>query len=364
VQGVNADIEQYLKGQADMIATYVQKLGKEDPAVTACLAVLEKLRTLGGRYAAIYEFMADPSFQPLSGEFSAKMMELATKASRPAPGAAPSIPSAAQAALGYHRAFESIANIAKLPRTREVYERIFALEKESAHAGEFVAKMAAEGLFAKMATVQMIEEYSGLTAQAESVAQPTMAAHNEFVLAAAQKATSAIEIEYESMRLFELNQLELRLDRTLVNDAFDIHNQGVESLSELLAEYRCSDQGNLVNRRGHIAERVDFFIGGGYIGCLADYETADFANQLFKFGLRIIDAVARYCGEFVERAAGEAQATTRDHRYFDARSRKPGREYERSLIAHATCGVLVGLSPFDRRKIETPAARRHRAREL
>ncbi len=226
---MNADIEQYLKGQADMIATYVQKLGKDDPAVTACLAVLEKLRTLGGRYAAIYEFMADPSFQPLSAEFSAKMMELATKASRPAPGAAPSIPSAAQAALGYHRAFESIANTAKLPRTREVYERIFALEKESAHAGEFIAKMAAEGLFAKMATVQMIEEYSGLTAQAESVAQPTMAAHNEFVLAAAQKATSAIEIEYESMRLFELNQLELRLDRTLVNDAFDILGSAISS---------------------------------------------------------------------------------------------------------------------------------------
>ncbi len=239
---MNADIKEYIASQANMIKMYVDKLGESDPAVQACRSVLARLEAAGEKYGAIYEFMGDPNFQPLSAEFATKMMELATKASQarsaPASGGATggtghsggrAIPTAAQAALGYHKAFEAIPDKAKLPQTCAVYERVFAIEKESVHAGEFVARLATEGLFTKMAAVQMIEQYSALTAQAESVSLPTMAFHNECVLETAKKAKSAIELEYETQRLFELNQLELRLDRGLLTDLFDVLGNPVSS---------------------------------------------------------------------------------------------------------------------------------------
>ena len=64
--------------------------------------------------------------------------------------------------------------------------------------------------------------------------------------------------------------------------------------------------------------------------------------------------------EFVERAAGVAEAAAADHRHRDARGGRQRSEHQRSLVAHAAGGMLVDFSCGQRREVEHFAGAQHR----
>ena len=67
-----------------------------------------------------------------------------------------------------------------------------------------------------------------------------------------------------------------------------------------------------------------------------------------------VDVEAGNAFEFVERAAGDAEAAAGDHRHPDIVAGEQGREDERDLVADAAGGVFVDLR---RRTLRDSAAR-------
>jgi hypothetical protein len=218
---MSKDIQDFIDNYKKMIETYRPKVSPDSAALREADEYLAKMASVGIGCADIGAFLTRVTEQDMMNRFSAILSNVAMEAlkNRQGGGGA-SIPSAADAALGYRRAYEAMADKEKFPETCRVYERVFLIEKESANAGEFTRRMAEEGLFVKMTTVHLIETYRPLVSQADTVSLPVMSYHNRAMLDVAEKATSALEVEYESQRLYELNRVELAWDMMLNNDLF------------------------------------------------------------------------------------------------------------------------------------------------
>ncbi len=219
---MNSDIQEFIKSYRTMIDMYRPKVTPDSARLKDTDACLGRMTALGESCGDIGEFMTKVSQNDMMNQMSSLISELASESinTQQTSGAPMKIPSSAEAALGYHKAFEAMADRDRMPQTTRVYERVFEIENQSKNAAEFVRKMAEEKLFAKMSTAALAEKFQNLPAQADSLSQPVMAYHNEQMIAMANRAQSAIEIEYESQRLVELNRMELVCDQLLVNDLY------------------------------------------------------------------------------------------------------------------------------------------------
>ncbi|MBP7737806.1 MAG: hypothetical protein KA369_17620 [Spirochaetes bacterium] len=249
---MNKDIQDFIDNYKKMVDTYRPKVSADSAALREADEYLVKMADAGKGCADIGSFLALATEQDMMNRFSSVLSKVAMESLKKPAGAAASIPPASDAALGYHKAYEAMADKAKFPETCRVYERVFQIEKESADAGEFSSRMAREGLFVKMATVNLVETFRPLAGQADDISLPVMSFHNRSMLEMAQKATSSIEVEYESQRLLELNRMELAWDTMLNNDLFytlgnatssylmaptEEHRQEVENASRFVAEF-------------------------------------------------------------------------------------------------------------------------------
>ncbi len=218
---MNDDIKNFIQTYRGMIDMYRPKVPAESAKLKKVEDYLKSMADMGSSCSDIGTFMTKVSEKNMLNEISALISDLAMEsiAKQQASGQMKE-PSVADAALGYHKAFEAIQDKASCPETCAVYERVFQLEKESARAGEFVRRMAEEKLFVKMSSAPLIEKFRPLVAQADSLSIPVMAYHNECMMLMAEKATSSIEMEYESNRLLELNRMELMCDELLMNDLY------------------------------------------------------------------------------------------------------------------------------------------------
>lgn len=216
---MDADVRQFLSNYETQIQTYAAKAAPGSPALASVEQLMNELRTLAGTGMNIMDFMQKVNDGQYMHKLAAAMTELAMQSMQNAKQTGTfRIPTVAEVAAGYHRSFEAIEQKETMPETCRVYEQIFAVEKSSSTAAEFLRKMAEQGLFVAMARAPLIEKSKPQIANADGISLPVMAFHHECMIAMAQSASSAIEIETESRRLVELNRMELFLDQLLVLD--------------------------------------------------------------------------------------------------------------------------------------------------
>jgi len=229
---MNADIKNFLDSYNRMIETYRPKVEAGNAKLKAAEDYIHEMAAAAEKCSDISQYMGLVSEKGMMQKMTALLTDLATAALKADQAQAPGqrkLPSVADAAKGYHAAYDAIQEKEKSPGTVRIYERVFAIEKECTTAGEFVSKMAREQLFIKMASVPLEEKFVPQIKYAEDLSIPVMACHNEFMADMARKAGSAIEIEYESQRLLELNRMELMCDQMLANDLYYTLGNAVSS---------------------------------------------------------------------------------------------------------------------------------------
>jgi hypothetical protein len=216
---MDADVRQFLGSYETQIQTHAAKAQPGSPALAAVEALMHELRAMANTGMNIMDFMQKVNDGQYMHKLAAAMTELAMQSMQHAKQTGTfRVPTVAEVAAGYHRSFEAIENKESMPETCRVYQQIFAVEKSSATAPEFLRKMAEQNLFVAMARAPLIEKSTPQIANAEAISQPVMAFHHECMIEMARNAASAIEIETESRRLVELNRMELFLDQLLVLD--------------------------------------------------------------------------------------------------------------------------------------------------
>ncbi|MCP4137182.1 MAG: hypothetical protein GY754_39805 [bacterium] len=218
---MNEDIQNFLNSYVNMIDTYADKVDDNHEKLVAAREYFAKMEALGNSCADISTYMGKVAEDDMMNIMSRLLTELA-EAGLAADRASGNlkIPTAKEYGIAYREAYKSIDDKEKFPGTCAVYDRVFELEDESEFAPEFMRKLAEEGLFNKMTTVSLAENSRKIIPDSEKVSQPVMVYHNEQMALMADNAQSAIEVEYESQRLMELNRTELMCDQMLCMDLY------------------------------------------------------------------------------------------------------------------------------------------------
>lgn len=126
---------------------------------------------------------------------------------------------------------------------------------------------------------------------------------------------------------------------------FDVENESVNTFGKFFTHDGRADESDIFDGGGGVAEGVDFFVGWRDFGGLADKAHAAFTENTAKFFEGEIHVEAWNGFEFIERAAGVAEAAAADHRNGEAARCNDGRENERSFIADAAGGMLIHFFP-------------------
>ena len=127
----------------------------------------------------------------------------------------------------------------------------------------------------------------------------------------------------------------------------NIEHDGVCSRSEFLAHDRAADQRYVVHRAGDIAQRIETFVRRHQVGRLADdghSAVADDADEIVH-GKRHVEAGNRL--EFIDRAAGMAQASTRYLGDLAAAGSHQWGGDQGGSVGHAAGGMLVDFDPLN-----------------
>ena len=144
---------------------------------------------------------------------------------------------------------------------------------------------------------------------------------------------------------------------------FHIEHEAVERLRELFAHDAGDDERLRGHGRGDIAEGVKFFVRRTKVGGLADHGDAE-AGELREgliFAQRDVEAGDAF--QFVERAAGDAEAAAGDHGHPQIIAREERREDERDFVADAAGAVFIDLGRRAGGIREHASAVHHRAGE-
>jgi len=118
-----------------------------------------------------------------------------------------------------------------------------------------------------------------------------------------------------------------------------------------------------------VAHGVEDAVGGDQLRRLADHSSVRFAQDLGHADEAELGVEAGDGFQFVERAAGVAEAASGDHWHGDARRHfKPGcsddrRDEQRAFIADAAGGVLVDREGVQAARVEGFAGVAHRVGE-
>ena len=109
---------------------------------------------------------------------------------------------------------------------------------------------------------------------------------------------------------------------------FHVKDERSEAFGEFLGKNGRGDERDAGHGAGYVAERVNFLVRRNHPFGLAAYDAADFLDLLNDFsggqqGLEAGDGI-----EFVERAAGDAEAAPGNHRHAKTKAREQWRERE------------------------------------
>lgn len=209
---MDATLKQIISSFETGLTAYREKLGAGNAKLTAALAVFAKLSAAAEAAKDMMDFYGRPEGQALMGQLSAMMPELAKE--QPVQGQR-SVPAASAVAAGYHMAYDQMPK--DDPATNQVYERVFACEREAENAAVFLRMLAEEGLFLKLAAVPLAGKNAPLIENARKLSLPVMAICHERTLARVRAARSVAELEYETNLEAELSIYQNRWDQQFLS---------------------------------------------------------------------------------------------------------------------------------------------------
>ena len=140
----------------------------------------------------------------------------------------------------------------------------------------------------------------------------------------------------------------------------DVQHDGMRACGQLFGHDGRRDERQGIDRRGHVAQRVEFFIGGRQIAGLADNGYADVLNLLHKGLCRKRRLIAGDGFEFIDRAARVAESAAGHLGHLAAETRNDRRNDQRRLIADAAGRVLVNGFIAEPAQIHLVARTHHR----
>ncbi len=215
------EIQSFITSYEKSIANWKDKVEQTDPTLIKTMDYLQEMADIGESCKDMTEFWAKINEKDMMNVITRYITELAEAGlARDRAQGKLQVPTAEEYGKGYRDSYAAIENKDELPETCKIYERIFQLEEESDMAPEFMRKLAEEGLYVKMSSVDLAESFTKIIKQTEDQSQPVMAFHNESMAKMAEDAVSTAEIEYESQRLVELNRVELMIDQMFCHDIF------------------------------------------------------------------------------------------------------------------------------------------------
>jgi hypothetical protein len=253
-EGSRGMLDSYKSG----IDNYVNRLGKDHPKIVPLLALFAEFEALGEKCSDYGAFHEAASAQNFYGRLTNLMTEAAM--AQPASGAS-NEPTVAQAAQGYHAAYDSLSAEIKSGPTGKAYERIFAIEKEAASALQFMRRLAEEHLLVDISRVQLIAEFKRAQQEIKDAAKhtggggisvPATDAYLRATIEAMEQAKSITEIEYLAQARADIAQLATLWDSGFMNALYHMfgnalsgymmaeteeNRQEVESSARFLGDY-------------------------------------------------------------------------------------------------------------------------------
>ena len=153
-EGSRGMLDSYKSG----IDNYVQRLGNDHPKIRELMACFSEFEQLGESCADFGAFHAAATEK----NFYARLANLMTEAAmaQPAAGGKANEPTVAQAAQGYHAAYDSMSPEIQAGPTGKLYQRIFQLEKECDSPLQFMQRLAEEHLLVDISRIQLIAEFA------------------------------------------------------------------------------------------------------------------------------------------------------------------------------------------------------------
>lgn len=218
-EGSRGMLDSYKSG----IDNYVKKLGADHPKIKALMACFADFEALGEKSGDFGAFHAAATEQNFYGKLTNLMTEAAM--AEPAGGAAAE-PTVAQAAQGYHAAYDAILPEIKAGPTGKVYERIFQIEKECESALQFMRRLAEEHLLVDISRIQLVAEFAraqqlmrdaGKITGGGGVSLPASEAYFTATQKSMNEAKSITEVEYLMVARAEIAQLATLWDMGFCN---------------------------------------------------------------------------------------------------------------------------------------------------
>jgi hypothetical protein len=253
-EGSRGMLDSYKSG----IENYVNRLGKDHPKIVPLLALFTEFEALGEKCADFGAFHAAASEQNFYGRLTNLMTEAAM--AQPTDGKS-NEPTVEQAAKGYHAAYDSLSAEIKAGPAGKAYERIFAIEKESTSALQFMRRLAEAHLLVDISRVQLIAEFQRAQEEIKNAAKhtggggisvPATEAYLKATIESMEQAKSITEIEYLAVARAEIVHLASLWDNGLMNSLYHMfgnalsgymmaeteeNRQEVESCARFLGDY-------------------------------------------------------------------------------------------------------------------------------
>lgn len=227
---MDPQIEQILNGYKTALDSYANTLGADHPQLKEARSALKNLEEKASEGAGLMELSTQPEFTGL-GQMIAGLATAApagnagaTSGTEAGAGAVSSVPDqppefddsqgpppASVAAWGYHKAWEGLGAEGQ-NKMKPYYDRIFALEETSADALDFHIALAEDGVLLRMSVDPMVAESKKVLEQVEEVHSPPVVHHHQELGRIIPGVASEAELEFETNRLAELQNIEVEWD--------------------------------------------------------------------------------------------------------------------------------------------------------
>lgn len=222
---MDAMIKQTIDGYRMGMQNFRSTLGEDHPLIKKADALLAKLDTLGEKSNDVGAFMGSAAAE--MGEMGNLMAELASAqpepaADRGAEAASPAggEPTVAQAAAGFHMAFNALnRNDPANKNTVAVYEEIFEYEAQATNPAQFNRMLAEHNIYTRLASEPQLSIARQGRETVAALDQPCLAYHYAELEKAMGNASSPTTVEYAANLLAEYNSVENEWDATFAHYA-------------------------------------------------------------------------------------------------------------------------------------------------
>lgn len=231
---MDAELKDLLDSYRSGLKTYFDSLPADNAEVLNAQQLLREMESLAEKSRDYSAFMTEAQEKNYFSEIIGFHSKLGNELYSLKPKST-KIPTPSEIAKGYHLAFDSMGDSKNDPNVRNVYDRVFALEREASSGPEFITRMEEENLFLEMSKSHLIHVMrDGLTkllmsgmpesSTAEKVlgvvSSPQMEHYFESMQKKMQESKSVIEMEMMAFAEAENSRFSNLWDTTFLFAAF------------------------------------------------------------------------------------------------------------------------------------------------